>query len=129
MKFLTSALLLAASTVTGVLSSSLQEREPCSDHEKDAHKPYPPGGHPHYKTPVTIRPSRNSTDDISSELYAAIKKANNGGEVWLKPNETYVIGKKLDLTFLKDFSLKLDGEILVCRLQSISGAWLIETVH
>jgi hypothetical protein len=65
------------------------------------------------KAPITIRCSRNDTDDISSELYAAIKKQNHGGEVWLLEGEKYVIGKRLDLSFLDDFALRIDGELKV----------------
>jgi hypothetical protein len=61
----------------------------------------------------TIRASKNDLDDVSDDLLAAIKKANNGGLVNLKKNHKYVIGKKLDLTFLKDVYIKIDGELKV----------------
>lgn len=72
--------------------------------------------HKNYRQPVTIRCSSNDTDDVADDFLAAVKKANNGGEVWLRKGETYVIGKKLDLSFLQDFSLRLDGEIKVNSL-------------
>lgn len=62
---------------------------------------------------VTIRASKDDRDDISDDFLAAIKKANNGGMVHLKKGHKYVIGKKLDLTFLKDIYIKIDGELKV----------------
>jgi galacturan 1,4-alpha-galacturonidase len=67
----------------------------------------------HDRKKVTIRPSKHDRDDISDEFLAAIKKANNGGLVHLKKGHTYIIGKKLDLTFLKDVYVKIDGELKV----------------
>ncbi|KAF2451590.1 glycoside hydrolase family 28 protein [Karstenula rhodostoma CBS 690.94] len=60
---------------------------------------------------ITIRASRNDYDDISADFLWALKKANHGGLVHLKKGKKYVIGKKLDLTFLKDVYVKLDGEL------------------
>lgn len=60
---------------------------------------------------VTIRHSKNDGDDISSEFYKGLKKANNGGTLHLPKGHTYVIGKPLDLTFLNDVHVHLDGEI------------------
>ncbi|KAK3077590.1 hypothetical protein LTS18_009828, partial [Coniosporium uncinatum] len=60
---------------------------------------------------VTIAASRNDTDDVSQSFLAAVREANNGGTLYLKPNETYIIGQKLDLTFLDDFEMILDGEL------------------
>ena len=79
----------------------------------------PPHGHrdkwgcnkPDYRHKVTIRPSKNDRDDISADLLWAFKTANHGGTVYLKQGHKYVIGKKLDLTFLNDLHLQLDGEI------------------
>lgn len=61
---------------------------------------------------VTIRPSRNDTDDISANFKAGLERANNGGTLYLPANQTYVIGQPLDLTFLNDVHVHLDGEIL-----------------
>ncbi|KAF2644171.1 glycoside hydrolase family 28 protein [Massarina eburnea CBS 473.64] len=60
---------------------------------------------------ITIRASRNDTDDISDDFLWALKKANHGGLVSLQKGKKYVIGKKLDLTFLNDVYVKLDGEL------------------
>ena len=51
------------------------------------------------------------TDDISQDLLEALKKANNGGTVHLPSPHKYVIGQRLDLTFLKDIEIRLDGTI------------------
>ncbi|KAI7470101.1 hypothetical protein KC351_g12834, partial [Hortaea werneckii] len=67
---------------------------------------------PDYRHKVTIRASQNETDDVSDDFLWAMHKANHGGTVWLKEGETYVIGKKLLLDFLKDVHVQLDGEIL-----------------
>jgi galacturan 1,4-alpha-galacturonidase len=66
---------------------------------------------PEYRHTVTIRASKNETDDISADLLWAFHKANRGGTVYLKEGSTYVIGKKLDLSFLNDVHLQLDGEL------------------
>jgi galacturan 1,4-alpha-galacturonidase len=62
---------------------------------------------------VTIRASKHDRDDISDDFLWAIKQANNGGLVHLKKGHKYVIGKKLDLSFLKDIYVKIDGELKV----------------
>lgn len=74
------------------------------------------GGHHHHhrdRRTVTIRPSRNDTDDISRDFLWGMKRANHGGRLLLQKGKKYVIGKKLDLTFLDDVEVQLDGEILV----------------
>lgn len=63
---------------------------------------------------ITIRASKNDHDDISADFLWALKKANHGGLVHLKKGKKYVIGRKLDLTFLKDVYVRLDGELKVC---------------
>jgi hypothetical protein len=79
------------------------------------HFPYhhPPANH---RPKVHIRPSKDETDDISAEFYKGLKKANNGGTLVLPKGQTFVIGKKLDLTFLKNVEVELEGTILVCSL-------------
>jgi hypothetical protein len=72
------------------------------------------GGHQGDDRPVvTIRASVDDTDDISSEFLEGITEANHGGRLLLKEGETYIIGKKLNLTFLDDIEVQLDGEIKV----------------
>ncbi|ETS78650.1 hypothetical protein PFICI_08503 [Pestalotiopsis fici W106-1] len=61
------------------------------------------------RTVVTIRPSVDDQDDISQEFLEGLKKANFGGTVYLPAGYTYVIAQRLDLTFLEDVEVKLDG--------------------
>jgi galacturan 1,4-alpha-galacturonidase len=60
---------------------------------------------------VTIRSSKTDTDDISDEFVKGLKKANHGGTLYLPEGHTYIIGKPLDLTWLDNVHIKLDGEI------------------
>ncbi|KAH6695119.1 exo-polygalacturonase, partial [Plectosphaerella plurivora] len=59
----------------------------------------------------TLRASKNDTDDVSDEFLATIKKANHGGTLLLPEGETFMIGKPLDLTFLNNVHIRLDGNI------------------
>ncbi|KAI9331551.1 exo-polygalacturonase [Zopfochytrium polystomum] len=76
--------------------------------EKHEYKKPQPCGRRH----VTIRASANKTDDVSAEFYAGLQEANQGGTLVLEKGSTYVIGRALDLTFLDDVHVVLDGEIL-----------------
>ncbi|OGE48943.1 hypothetical protein PENARI_c024G01034 [Penicillium arizonense] len=60
---------------------------------------------------VTIRSSKSDTDDISDDFLWGIKAANHGGRLILQKNKKYVIGKKLDLSFLDNIEVQLDGEL------------------
>lgn len=60
---------------------------------------------------VTIRASKNENDDVSSDFLWAIHQANHGGRLLLEKGKTYMIGKKLDLTFLDDIEVQLEGEL------------------
>lgn len=62
---------------------------------------------------VTIRPSKNDADDVSTDFLWGIKQANHGGRLLLQKGKTYVIGKKLDLSFLNNIEVQLEGEIKV----------------
>lgn len=53
---------------------------------------------------------------MSSDFLWGLKQANHGGRLLLKQGETYVIGKKLDLTFLDNIEVQLEGEIQVLSL-------------
>ncbi|KAL3471231.1 pectin lyase fold/virulence factor [Aspergillus californicus] len=70
--------------------------------------------HPHHRDrrTVTIRSSRNDTDDISDDFLWGIRRANHGGKLLLMKGKKYVIGKKLDLTFLDNIEVQLDGELM-----------------
>ncbi|KAJ5808673.1 hypothetical protein N7474_009942 [Penicillium riverlandense] len=60
---------------------------------------------------VTIRASKSDTDDVSTDFLWGIKQANHGGRLLLQKGKTYVIGKKLDLSFLDNIEVQLEGEI------------------
>ncbi|PNH64672.1 hypothetical protein VD0002_g4071 [Verticillium dahliae] len=59
-----------------------------------------------------IRSSEHDTDDISDDFLEGIRQANNGGLLHLPKDELFVIGKPLDLAFLNDIHVRLDGKIL-----------------
>ncbi|KAL4783891.1 pectin lyase fold/virulence factor [Aspergillus varians] len=65
----------------------------------------------HDRQTVTIRSSHNDTDDISADFLWGIGRANHGGRLLLKKGEKYIIGRKLDLTFLDNVEVQLDGEL------------------
>lgn len=60
---------------------------------------------------VTIQYSTSDTDDVSAAFLDGLKKANNGGRLYLEQGKKYIIARKLDLTFLNDVYIRLDGEI------------------
>lgn len=62
---------------------------------------------------VTIRASAHDRDDVSAELERGMREANNGGLLALERGKLYVVGKKLDLAWLRDVYVQLEGEIRV----------------
>lgn len=66
---------------------------------------------PNCRKTFTPRASTDDLDDISDEFLDAIKKANNGGRLYLPKGQTFIIGKPLDLTFLNDIHVNLEGTI------------------
>jgi len=60
---------------------------------------------------VAVRASTSDDDDVSDDFLKALREANNGGTLYLPKGSTYIIGKPLDLTFLNDVHVNLDGEI------------------
>ncbi|KAL2876072.1 hypothetical protein SGCOL_008609 [Colletotrichum sp. CLE4] len=112
MRFSRSLALLAA--IAGVVSSygvELPAGVPRSLEEfRDKH-PYTPPSQGCGRKTFTIRASRNATDDVSKELKKGLQEANNGGTLYLPKNQTFVIAKALDLTFLNDIHVRLEGEI------------------
>ncbi|KAK7748750.1 hypothetical protein SLS53_000774 [Cytospora paraplurivora] len=102
----TAALVAAKVTLPpGVPRSVAEFRE---KHPYTPSKPTGPHGGRHV---VTIRPSRNETDDVSAAFRSALERANHGGTLYLPANQTFVIGQPLDLTFLDDVQVRLDGEV------------------
>ncbi|KAH8887132.1 pectin lyase-like protein [Thozetella sp. PMI_491] len=73
--------------------------------------------HPYAKRKVcnrptfTLRASANDTDDVADEFLAGLHKANHGGSLYLPKGKTFMLGKPLDLTFLNDIHVILDGEL------------------
>lgn len=74
--------------------------------------PYDPGNVDDGRKVVTIGPSEDDLDDVSGAFYSGLQDANNGGTLYLPADQTFVIGKPLDLTFLDDVQVRLDGKIL-----------------
>jgi len=110
--FMISAVVSVAALFSTVTSAAGAYSGPSSIGEwRHAHPYHHPA--PNQRRKVYIRASRNDTDDVSADFYWALKKANHGGTLVLPQGETFVIGKKLDLTFLNDIHVQLEGEILV----------------
>jgi galacturan 1,4-alpha-galacturonidase len=80
---------------------------------------------------VTIRSSKSATDDIADDFLWGIKAANHGGRLILQRGKTYVIGKKLDLSFLDNIEVQLEGELKVsnARLYITGLIILTKTVY
>ncbi|KAL4802615.1 pectin lyase fold/virulence factor [Aspergillus unguis] len=107
---------LCAATASGLVFTSPTQQPPGAnvysvDDQAElrrigAHRP----GHPDRRT-VTIRSSHNDTDDVSDDFLWGIHRANHGGRLLLKKGQKYVIGKKLDLTFLDNVEVQFDGEV------------------
>lgn len=87
-------------------------RSPDQFREKHPYKPSHPQ-HPHHndRHVVTIRASHNDTDDVSADFKAGLQRANHGGTLYLPGGQTFIIGQPLDLTFLDDVHVHLEGEI------------------
>lgn len=114
MKFLTLGALLVGA-VTAVSTGRVPQRAqiiPANDKSSLRNIGAHGQKYPDRRT-VTIRPSKNDKDDISDDFLWGIKHANHGGRLLLKKGKTYVIGKKLDLSFLDNVEVQLEGEIKV----------------
>ncbi|KAK4465891.1 exo-polygalacturonase [Cladorrhinum samala] len=88
-----------------------------------------PQRHSHPAKPrkiVRIRSSRHDTDDVADEFLAGIKKANHGGTLLLPKGKQFIIGKPLDLTFLNDVHVQLDGEI---KFTNDTAFWQANAFH
>ena len=123
-----SALLLAASTVSALyIDSSIPEGASLTEAPVYVFKHAPSSDWGGKKTKkdnwgnklesqrrkITIRSSKNTTDDISADFLWAINKANHGGLLHLQKNEIYVIGTKLTLPVLDDVYIRIDGTLKV----------------
>ncbi|KAK3318153.1 exo-polygalacturonase [Apodospora peruviana] len=113
MRSFTLAVLAAAAGAFASSSFEIPAGVPRSLSDFRAKHPYTPpshGGGPKRKE-FTIRASRSDTDDVADEFLRGLKRANKGGTLLLPKGQTFVIGKPLDLTFLDNVHVKLDGEI------------------
>ncbi len=109
MKVTLAAVLAAAA---GVLANSIElpagvPRSLEEFREKHPYKTRKTCGRPTY----TIRPSANDTDDVSDDFLHALHTVNRGGSLYPPKGKTFMLGKPLDLTFLDDVHIILDGEI------------------
>lgn len=75
---------------------------------------------------VTMRSSKNATDDVADEFLAALRKANRGGTLYLPEGKTYMIGKPLDLTFLDNVQVHLNG---VIKFTNDTPYWQANSFH
>jgi hypothetical protein len=62
---------------------------------------------------ITLRPSKDGKDDISAEFEKGLREANNGGLLKLEKDKTFIIGKTLNLTWLNDVYVQVEGTIKV----------------
>ncbi|KAF6793347.1 glycosyl hydrolase family 28 (exopolygalacturonase) [Colletotrichum sojae] len=97
-------LTLAASALAAVVDvprnvQEFREKHPVAKRKPSCRKTFVP------------RSSKDDLDDVADEFLDAIKQANNGGTVYLPEGETFIIGKPLDLTFLNDIHVRLEGTI------------------
>ncbi|KAF2732943.1 pectin lyase-like protein [Polyplosphaeria fusca] len=118
------ALLRASTALAEPLSPFLQDLEPpvsrgvpCKPSVRPSYRISPK--HPGGSFPVS--PDRNRTccveshgggKDDSEYILTAIKDCNNGGHVVFSANTQYMISTALDLTFLKNIDLDIQGQIL-----------------
>lgn len=117
-----SLLLVAAASVSAIAIDSVPQGASVTEPNTSLFKRWGGSGRDRWgncveqeRRKVTIRASRDDHDDVSDDFLWGIKRANHGGLLVLEKGKTYVIGKKLDLTFLNDIYVKLDGEIKVGR--------------
>lgn len=108
-----SSLLAALATAGTALSSAIElpAGVPRNIQEFREKHPYEKRGNDCHRKTYTIRASKNDLDDISDEFVEGLKKANNGGTLYLPANQTFIIGKPLDLTWLNDVHVHWEGEI------------------
>ena len=116
MRWSSSLAAVACSVVVSTLAIELPAGVPRSIVEFRQKHPYRARAISHCRRIVKIRSSSNDTDDISDEFLAGIKQANEGGTLYLPKDELFIIGKPLDLTFLNNIHVRIDGEIKACLL-------------
>ncbi|KAL9948397.1 hypothetical protein D7B24_007168 [Verticillium nonalfalfae] len=105
------SLLTALSGVVAVLALEIPAGVPRSLEEFRVKHPYQRRGATCNRKTIKIRASKNDTDDVADAFLKGLHDANHGGTLYLPKGETFVIGKPLDLTFLNNVHVRLDGEI------------------
>lgn len=107
--------LLAALTIAGRAASAAVELPPGVPRNAQEFREKHPVARRSFEEEAretfTPRASEDDFDDVSDEFEEAIRKANNGGTLYLPEGELFVIGKPLDLTFLNDVHVNLEGTI------------------
>lgn len=119
------SLLAALSAAAAVLSLDLPPGVPRSLEEFRQKHPYQKRSACTRKT-IKIRPSKNDTDSVADEFLQGLHDANHGGTLHLPAGETFVIGKPLDLTFLDDVHVRLDG---VIKFTNDTPYWQANAFH
>jgi galacturan 1,4-alpha-galacturonidase len=99
---------LEATDIT-IRSSASSKRPNHSIRPYHPGKPFPPSP-PRSKT-CTVKTYDNDGKDDSKYILKAIKECNNGGHVVFERGKTYTIGTALNLTFLKNIDLDVQGTI------------------
>ncbi|KAH8680771.1 family 28 glycosyl hydrolase [Xylariales sp. PMI_506] len=111
-----SSVLIALASVVGTIASHLDHLPPNVPRNVEEFR----SKHPYKRSKdcgdgkrpiVTIRASKNDTDDVADEFLAGLHKANHGGTLYLPKDKLFIIGKPLDLTFLDDVQVHWDGEV------------------
>ncbi|CBX91370.1 similar to extracellular exo-polygalacturonase [Plenodomus lingam JN3] len=112
-EFLTFALLQATAVISTPAKKHVSSSEP-SIRPNHAIGPYQPD------KPFPVSPARTKTclvassgggKDDSENILKAVKECNNGGHVVFPRNTIFTIGTALDLTFLKNIDLDIQGTI------------------
>ena len=101
----------AAAALATAVPSDLPASVPRSIDEFRAKHPYSRRATHASRNVVSLRASTSDADDVADEFLDALRRANHGGTLRLDSGSIYVIGKPLDLTFLDDVHVQLDGEI------------------
>jgi hypothetical protein len=122
-----SALIAVFSAAVAVLAFELPPGVPRSVEEFRAKHPLQKRNRDCSRKTIKIRASKDDADDVADEFLAGLKKANHGGTLYLPKGKTYMIGKPLDLTFLNNIHVHLDGEIKV--LASVPAYQLSSIVY
>ncbi|KAH8908582.1 exopolygalacturonase [Coniochaeta sp. PMI_546] len=102
--------MIAGSALTEATVSYLSPRPTLAPHPYSPRLPIP---NPPKRDKVCYVKSHNDgVSDDSCQILTALHRCNNGGHVVFQQDTTYIIGKALDLTFLKHIDIDVQGTIL-----------------